>query len=154
MENIAQGNTIVLNNSALRLAQQAAPDATSIFAHDWWLYQLISGAGGQILYDPTPTLLYRQHRDNALGYRRGAVLQPLKRLMSGQYAERQRDTSAALEPCLELLTPQNRDHLEGFLVARESTFADRLRYLRHMPVYRQTLLGQIGLILNIALGRQ
>ncbi len=154
VENIAQGNTIVLNNSALRLAQQAAPHATSIFAHDWWLYQLISGAGGQILYDPTPTLLYRQHKENALGYRRGALLAPLKRLMSGQYTARQQNMMAALKPCLSLLTAENRTHLEGLQAARTQPFTDRLRYLRHMPIYRQTLLGQIGLTLNIALGRQ
>ena len=48
VQNVAAGNTIVLNRPALDLVQlaAAAADRAGITAHDWWLYQLIIGAGG------------------------------------------------------------------------------------------------------------
>ena len=36
-------------------------------AHDWWIYLLVSGAGGTVIYDPEPTVRYRQHGGNLIG---------------------------------------------------------------------------------------
>ena len=36
-------------------------------SHDWWLYLLISGAGGKVFYDPNPLVLYRQHENSIVG---------------------------------------------------------------------------------------
>ena len=69
VQNIASGNTILLNRAAAGLAREAAPAATEIPglpAHDWWLYQLVTGAGGSVIRDAEPTLLYRQHGRNLL----------------------------------------------------------------------------------------
>ena len=67
IENIATGNSILLNPAAARLARDAAARTVSVFAHDWWLYLLISGVGGQVVFDTgAPSLLYRQHDDLSL----------------------------------------------------------------------------------------
>jgi hypothetical protein len=47
--------------------------------HDWWCYLVISGLG-EVIYDTAPTLLYRQHRGNAVGIARSAVRRGLRRL--------------------------------------------------------------------------
>jgi glycosyltransferase involved in cell wall biosynthesis len=64
-QNIASGNTIVMNNAAARLiASIPAPEASP---HDWWSYIIVSACGGQVIYDSEPTLLYRQHMKNLIG---------------------------------------------------------------------------------------
>ena len=44
VENIACGNTIVLNTAALDLIRRSPPEADAVPFHDWWIYLLISGA--------------------------------------------------------------------------------------------------------------
>lgn len=34
--------------------------------HDWWFYLCIS-ALGEVIYDPSPSVLYRQHERNLIG---------------------------------------------------------------------------------------
>jgi len=64
-QNLASGCTILLNRAAaLLVAGSHPPDRT---LHDWWSYILVSAAGGRIIPDPEPTILYRQHAGNAIG---------------------------------------------------------------------------------------
>ncbi|MDH8613088.1 glycosyltransferase family 2 protein, partial [Klebsiella pneumoniae] len=53
------------NRNAKRLFE-TTPDL-EVNSHDWWGYQLVSGAGGIVFYDPEPTMKYRQHGRNAVG---------------------------------------------------------------------------------------
>jgi glycosyltransferase involved in cell wall biosynthesis len=67
-ENIVTGCTIALNRPALALVTRLG-DAGQLRFHDWWIYLVVS-AFGQVIADPTPTMLYRQHGRNVIG--RGA----------------------------------------------------------------------------------
>ena len=62
VQNIAGGNTMMLNRAALDLARKASFETRHIVMHDWWLYQIITGVGGEIIFDDQPFLLYRQRR--------------------------------------------------------------------------------------------
>jgi glycosyltransferase involved in cell wall biosynthesis len=64
-ENIVTGCTVALNPAALRLVSQCG-DASRIYFHDWWFY-LVVAAFGRVVFDPEPTILYRQHSYNAIG---------------------------------------------------------------------------------------
>lgn len=64
-ENIVTGCTAALNRAALILITRHG-DKNNIFFHDWWLY-LVTSAFGTVIFDPTPTILYRQHGKNAIG---------------------------------------------------------------------------------------
>lgn len=68
-ENIAVGCTCAINRAGLLLARQLG-DPNLIYFHDWWLYLVIS-AFGEVVADPEPTILYRQHAANAVGTGRG-----------------------------------------------------------------------------------
>ena len=59
VQSISGGNTQAFNLAAKELLEQAGPQIT--ISHDWWLYQVVKGAGGIFYYDPTPSILYRQH---------------------------------------------------------------------------------------------
>ncbi len=50
VQNLFGGHTAVLNRSALNLVRQAGVPAGIVY-HDWWLYQLVSGAGGRLVLD-------------------------------------------------------------------------------------------------------
>jgi glycosyltransferase involved in cell wall biosynthesis len=67
-ENIVTGCTIALNRAALGLVLRLG-DPSKIRFHDWWIYLVVS-AFGQVIADPEPTVLYRQHGRNVIG--RGA----------------------------------------------------------------------------------
>jgi hypothetical protein len=66
VQNIASGNTMVINNAARNMLIHCCADA-GIYAHDWLLYILVSGMGGNIFYDHTPFVRYRQHDNNLIG---------------------------------------------------------------------------------------
>jgi glycosyltransferase involved in cell wall biosynthesis len=67
VENIAMGCTTALNRAAWHLLT-GAPAPTRALMHDWWCYLVVS-AFGQVIFDPVPSLYYRQHADNAVGFR-------------------------------------------------------------------------------------
>jgi glycosyltransferase involved in cell wall biosynthesis len=46
VQNLAGGNTMVFNRAAKKILEQAA--TTSVVLHDWWVYQLVSAAGGMV----------------------------------------------------------------------------------------------------------
>lgn len=68
-ENIVTGCTAAMNPAALQLVQRCGNPALIHF-HDWWLY-LVVAAFGKVLYDPQPSVLYRQHGGNVIGMGRG-----------------------------------------------------------------------------------
>ena len=65
VQSIAGGNTMVFNQSAKLLIEKAGP--LEVASHDWWVYQLITGADGEVYYDQVPQLLYRQHANALVG---------------------------------------------------------------------------------------
>lgn len=66
VENVAVGCTIIMNRSARALIKSLFPDPENIIMHDWWIYLCIS-TFGQVIFDPTPHILYRQHTNNLVG---------------------------------------------------------------------------------------
>jgi glycosyltransferase involved in cell wall biosynthesis len=64
-ENIAYGNTVVINPAARSLIAEHARTA-GIIMHDWWC-ALVVAAFGTVVYDERPGILYRQHGGNQIG---------------------------------------------------------------------------------------
>lgn len=64
-ENIVTGCTAAMNPHSVRLVRQCG-DPALIHFHDWWCY-LVVAAFGRVVYDPEPTVLYRQHGGNVIG---------------------------------------------------------------------------------------
>ena len=136
-QNVATGCTVMLNPEAASLLAEAhEPDRT---LHDWWSYLLVTAAGGAVLADDTPTVLYRQHASNAVG----VPLSPGKRawaaLRRGPYAFMQifRAHMEALCAQPELLTPEARDALRLISDGLHDGWSRRLRALAHPGLRRQ-----------------
>jgi glycosyltransferase involved in cell wall biosynthesis len=155
VENIAAGNTIVLNPAAVRLACRTAAVAADVPYHDWWLYLLVTGAGGRVIHDPVPGLLYRRHGANVLGPGEGldGGIRVNLDVLRGGFAARIAQNLRALQAVEDLLTPENRDRLASFAAARQAGLAGRLGLMRRAGVYRQGWLAGIGLWGAACLGR-
>ena len=150
---IGGGNTMVLNRSARMLIHAAGAEAEAV-SHDWWVYQLVTGAGGRVIYDAEPGVLYRQHGGNLSGSNRGlrAKLVRGRGLIRGEYRAWNDRNLRALDGVQALLTPENRTLLAEFKAARQGFVAHRVMRLIQSGVHRQTRKGQASLLAAAALG--
>ena len=119
----------------------------AVVAHDWWVYLLVSGAGGKVVYDPEPSVRYRQHHANLIGGNLGlaARLARLRMLAAGRLAEYSDVNLAALDVAWELLTPEARAKVALMRQGRRLPLAQRLACLRRIGLYRQTRGGTVTL---------
>ena len=86
VQNFAGGNTMLATPAAGRLLSELAQHTGEVVAHDWWTYMVISACGGTVLYDPEPTIYYRQHGGNLVGANLGVWghLRRFRRLLAGR----------------------------------------------------------------------
>lgn len=132
------GNTAVFNSAAAAILQHGvgAAIAAGIESHDWWAYQLISGAGGLPIHDPEPVLSYRQHGRSEMGRNDTprAMAKRLGQLFQGDYGTWLQANHRALDQSRHLLTAANRDLL------------DRMQDALHKPgPLAAAMLGRLGL---------
>ncbi len=153
-QSLASGNTIVLNEAARQLLMRAGPDV-NVAAHDWWIYLAISAAGGRMLYDSAPTVGYRMHAGNVIGSNRaaGAQMRRAGMLWQGQYKTWTDMHVRALERLEGVMTDENRRTFEQFRRARKRSVLPRAYGLLRAGVYRQTFLGNIGLLAAALIGK-
>jgi glycosyltransferase involved in cell wall biosynthesis len=147
VQNLAGGNTMVFNRATKTLLERVGH--LDVILHDWWLYQLVSAAGGMIHYDPQPMLKYRQHWRNVIGSNEGwrARFSRIRTMLGGRVHDSNAKNIAALNSIpSQLITPQNRKVLMLFAKATTVSLVTRLIYLKRSGVYRQTFLGNCGLL--------
>lgn len=155
VQSFAGGNTMMLNRAAMRLAAGAAVEAGQVVMHDWWLYQIISGAGGRVVFDAQPQLYYRQHGANQIGANRGPIakMHRLRALLRGDFRRWNGVNAGALAASAHRLTPENRAILKDFIRLRDLPLLDRIAQFRRLGLYRQGPAGTASLWLAVALGR-
>ena len=155
VQNVASGNTILLNPAATRLVEEAAQKIERVVVHDWWVYQLITGAGGRVVHDDTPTLLYRQHDVNQIGSNdtRLARLRRIRQLLEGHFRDWNEVNIAALSRLEEYLTPENQEILAEFVAMRRGPMPARLARLWRLGLYRQSTISTFALWVALVLNR-
>jgi glycosyltransferase involved in cell wall biosynthesis len=142
-QNIATGNTIVMNHAAARLvASMPAPAASP---HDWWSYIVVSACGGQVIYDPEPAVLYRQHMKNMIGAQLPTITRAIAALERGGgiYMTMMRRHAEQLHACRDRLSPAARDDLDMIRKGLAGGFSDRLAALRRPDFKRATALENL-----------
>lgn len=154
VQNVAGGNTMVFNRAARDLLRQAGENVQAV-THDWWAYMVITGCGGEVHYDPYPTVRYRQHENNLIGSNKGwiARMHRIKLLLQGRFKRWNDLNLASLNEIRPLLTAENRELLDRFAQARQGGALQRLAGLKRAGVFRQTALGNIGLVIAAAINR-
>jgi glycosyltransferase involved in cell wall biosynthesis len=154
MQNIGGGNTMVFNNAARQLICHWG-DQVNVVAHDWWAYLLVSGCGGQVFYDPYPSIRYRQHDNNIVGQNNNwrARIKRIRLLGQGEYKNWNNRHITALQKLKGLLTPENQELLQLFAVGRKQPLVTRLLMLKRAGIKRQSMPSNIALIMAAVFGK-
>jgi glycosyltransferase involved in cell wall biosynthesis len=147
IQNIGGGNTMVFNNSARKLLQEAGCNLP-VTSHDWWTYMLITGCGGEVFYDSCPTVRYRQHKSNLVGSNTTWLsrIKRIQKLWNGRFRQWNDVNIQGLRNMYMMLTPEAQKVLDSFDLGRESSLISRIILLKRSGIYRQTLLGNLGLV--------
>lgn len=150
VQSIAGGNTMVFNQAACQLLRQAGPDV-KVASHDWWTYLVVSGCGGQVYYDPEPMLRYRLHGRNQIGSSNTWAARFLRAvlLFKGNFRGWTDINTASLGRLYTNLTPDAVRLLNHFCKLRSQSFLTRLICINRRGVYRQTTMGNLGLLIAI-----
>lgn len=153
VQSIGGGNTMVFNYAAKLIVEKAG--ALDVPSHDWWLYQLISGAEGIVFYDPVPHILYRQHDGAIVGGSNSipAKFRRLVMMMRGRLRDWNSLNTAALTEVGHLLSNNNREILKLFVKIRHANLIGRLRLMSICGLYRQTRSGTISLYIAAILNK-
>ena len=145
VQSISGGNTQVFNQATKQLFEQAG--SQKVVSHDWWLYQIVKGAGGTFYYDQNPTLLYRQHSNSIVGAN-STLIAKVDRffyVLNGRFENWNTINYTALCNIRHLLTKDSQDILDIFGTFRGARFKDRIRLLEVCGLYRQTWQGTFSL---------
>jgi glycosyltransferase involved in cell wall biosynthesis len=154
VQSIAGGNTMVFNQKARELLAFCGADL-NVPSHDWWVYQVTSACGGEVYYDPYPSVRYRQHTANVIGSNIGwtARIRRLWMLGEGRFRRWGDLNLTALKPLRPRMTSENRRIFDLFCIARDQPLFKRARTFVQTGVRRQTLLGNLGLAAAVVLNK-
>jgi len=152
VQTFAGGNTMVMNAAARRLLLKAGAEV-DVYAHDWWLSLVVAAVGGPLLYDPQPSLYYRQHRGNQLGHNTSirGKWQRFEKLFSGNFAEWSNRNLTALEALRSEIPKSNQQLLDDYAAWRQQGLSQRLKGMWRSALFRQDLPGQLALWLAVCL---
>lgn len=159
VESFAGGNTMVLNREAIQYVKVLRDALGSLrdhwISHDWMLYLMMTLGEHQVVYDPIPSLGYRQHRTNIIGgnQRIQARLSRARGLFDGRFREMVKHNTVPLANLLDQMTPEVRSCFDLFRKLAQSRRRVTLRQWRQLGLYRQQWIDQRGLDLAVILGR-
>jgi glycosyltransferase involved in cell wall biosynthesis len=150
LQNVAGGNTMVLNLALLKILRTINPINSVL--HDWTTYQVASGCDGLMYFDQTPTILYRQHRTNLIGINNG-FSQRYKRLnfmLQGGYKNWAEQTDLAMHDVASFLANASIVELNIFQKMRSNRNPlTRIYLAASSKLRRQTLLGNISFLFAV-----
>lgn len=151
VQSIGGANTMVMNHAARELLRAAGPEV-DVVSHDWWTYQLVSGAGGSIHYDLEPMLFYRQHESNLIGANNTlkARLKRMRLLLNGGFKAWNDRNVRTLDRVRYLLKPENRALLDTLIEVRSRPLPRNLLRLYKSGIQRQTIPSNLMLFVAAA----
>jgi glycosyltransferase involved in cell wall biosynthesis len=137
-QNVATGCTVMMNRRAALLVAASTPAPGTL--HDWWCYLVVTAAGGRLIQDEEPVVLYRQHASNLVGApasMRNRALGAIRR-GPGVFMRVLRSHVGALRAQPELLTEKARQDVAAIHAALDGGWWRRLLALRLPGLNRQT----------------
>ena len=138
VQNVAAGHTMVMNGAARDILRETG--VKNVPFHDWWTYLLVTGAGGCMVYDPHPSVQYRQHDGNLTGIPLKKISGSIRRIRRVFYSEFGADIRTnidALQRSKKHLTLENLHTFEVYAKALEKPLLQKLCGLQKSQVYRQ-----------------
>jgi len=154
VQSIAGANTMVFNGAARDLLMKAGYEIP-IVSHDWWVYLVVTGCGGEVFYDSSPSLGYRQHGKNLVGSNVGWAARYRRIIASfnGRFTVWNDINLCALTALHSHLSKESKSTFTNFAQLRRTPSITRLSGILQSGLYRQTLQGNISLIVAALLGK-
>lgn len=154
VQSIGGANTMLFNPVVATLLRKAGADV-DVQSHDWWVYVVTTACGGKVYYDAVPTVRYRQHGGNLVGSNIGWVAQKqrVKLLLDGEMRRLIDRNIVGLGRLSNNMTSDCRRTLDLFCRARKQWLLPRLVGIYRSGVFRQRLVGHIGLAVGAVTGR-
>lgn len=154
VQNIASGNTMVINNAARKLLIVFGAEI-DVFFHDWLVYLLVSGTGGDVFYDKNPFVRYRQHPQNQIGMnsRIANKLARIIQLLRGDFKKWNDKNIESLEKFSHIMEHNSIKTLDYFSDARKTQGLKAYSKLVKSGVYRQKYIQNLALYLSAILGK-
>jgi len=153
IENVLQGATVVMNRAGAALIRAIGRPRHSLM-HDGWCY-LVFSALGAVVFDPRPTILYRQHQNNVVGATH-SFLQLWKRRIANHFQRApggfRFQTAEFLSMVGGRLSPDKRSIAER-LVRSKRSIGVRLGLAFDRRLWRQARLDDLVWRLMILAGR-
>lgn len=149
VQNMLGGNTIFFNHASKLLLEKIGP--VKAISHDWWVYLVVAGVGGVVVYDKNSYTLYRQHSESQIGGGHTLLnrINRISMLLKGRFREWTDLHIQLLEKNQDYLTFESRHILENFKILRESKITHRFRMLEICGLYRQTFKATLSLYFAI-----
>jgi glycosyltransferase involved in cell wall biosynthesis len=137
-QNVTTGCTVMLNRQAVNLMADSEPPSATL--HDWWCYLVVTAAGGPVLNDNDPMVLYRQHSNNMVGAPRSMWRRGVAALRRGPsvFMNVLRQHVEALLAQPHLLSEAALAQVRAIDQALSGAWYRRLGVLRHAGLHRQT----------------
>lgn len=155
VQSITGGNTQLWTkkfNNILKKIKKRNPAS-----HDWYLYQVAMIFNLKYLYIKEPLIYYRQHENNVIGSNVG-LINIIKRIywgINGRYKKWHDMNSVHLNYiCANFeISKKNKDLISNFYYYRNynSVIKRVIKIIYNLKIYRQTLQGNIMLIMALIL---
>jgi glycosyltransferase involved in cell wall biosynthesis len=142
-QNIANGNTLVMNRQAAALVAALPAPAGTI--HDWWSYIVVTACGGRVIFDANPQVLYRLHKNNLIGRARPMPARAIAAMQrgSGIFMTMMRQHANALAAYPQFLSAGARADLALVQAGLKGSITSRMGALRCPRFKRRTALENI-----------
>ena len=153
VQSLAGGNTMIFNNK-LREELKNIKYNSDIVAHDWLIYQITCGLGGNVIYDHNPSLKYRQHEKNLIGSNQGIIARVIRirKLLNGSFKKWNDSNIKILTSFKHKFTNEALEEIDHFKNLRLN-YVYKIKNLFNLRIYRQTASGNIALIISVFLNK-
>lgn len=153
VQSIAGGNTMIFNHLAFNLIKNTNIDKITPASHDWLLYLLVCSHSGKVIYEKEPSVRYRQHSNNAIGSNLGlkAIVKRIFLMLNGYWKD-WIDANIKILISSSELSSKEIKKIQNFQNLRTNkNMFNRIKTLYNLKLYRQTLIGNIALLISVIL---
>lgn len=143
LRNPAAGCTMVFGRKFRRLIVRERPDY--VHMHDMWLYMVCLAVGGVPLFDPTPTMLYRQHSKNVVGCNQTFLQKTLRRFrmfLDGKDSIRMK-TCEQLLKCYSKDMPERHVDILNCIMAYRTSVKNKFKLLCFKEINTTSCVGRL-----------
>lgn len=153
LRNPAAGCTMIFNKATRDLIIKNPP--RYVYMHDMWLYMSCQAVNGTIIFDPKPSMLYRQHGNNVVGCKQSLYQKAKRRFkmfLDGKDSIRLK-TCEELLHCFSSKMPERHVYiLKNILSYRKSLIA-KFRVLFFPELKTTSPIAKLALAISLLMNR-